>query len=223
MHITRLALTDFRSYASADLSLAPGVSTFMGANGQGKTNLVEAAAYVATLGSHRVAADAPLIRRGAARAILRAGVTSQARDSLVEIEINPGRANRVRLNRVPMPRPREVLGTLRCVLFAPEDLTVVKGDPDQRRRYLDDLLVATAPRYAGTRADYERVLRQRTALLKSARARGGGAPGALDAWDDQLVRTGAELTAGRWSWWPRSGRWWPRHTQRSPGRMARRE
>ena len=197
MHVTRLALIDFRCYASADLSLAPGVSTFTGSNGQGKTNLVEAAAYVATLGSHRVASDAPLIRRGAARAILRAAVTSQARDSLVEIEINPGRANRVRLNRVPMPRPREVLGTLRCVLFAPEDLTVVKGDPDQRRRYLDDLLVATAPRYAGTRADYERVLRQRTALLKSARARGGGAPGALDAWDDQLVRMGAELTAGR--------------------------
>jgi DNA replication and repair protein RecF len=196
VHITRLALTDFRSYASADLSLAPGVSTFMGANGQGKTNLVEAAAYVATLGSHRVAADAPLIRRGAPRAILRAAVTSQARDSLVEIEINPGRANRVRLNRVPMPRPRDVLGTLRCVLFAPEDITVVKGDPDQRRRYLDDLLVATAPRYAGIRADYERVLRQRTALLKSARAR-GGTPSVLGAWDDQLVRTGAELTAGR--------------------------
>jgi DNA replication and repair protein RecF len=197
VHITRLALTDFRCYASADLSLAPGVSTFMGSNGQGKTNLLEAAAYVATLGSHRVASDAPLIRRGAPRAILRAAMTSQARDSLVEIEVNPGRANRVRLNRVPMPRPREVLGTLRCVLFAPEDLTMVKGDPDQRRRYLDDLLVATAPRYAGTRADYERVLRQRTALLKSARARGGGTPSALDAWDDQLVRMGAELTAGR--------------------------
>ena len=197
MHITRLALTDFRCYASADLSLTPGVSTFTGSNGQGKTNLVEAAAYIATLGSHRVSADAPLIRRGAERAILRAAVTSRARDSLVEIEINPGRANRVRLNRVPMPRPREVLGTLRCVLFAPEDLSVVKGDPDQRRRYLDDLLVATAPRYAGTRADYDRVLRQRTALLKSARARGGGVPGALDAWDDQLVKAGAELTAGR--------------------------
>jgi DNA replication and repair protein RecF len=197
VHITRLALTDFRSYASADLSLGPGVSTFTGSNGQGKTNLVEAAAYVATLGSHRVATDAPLIRRGAPRAILRAAVTAQAGDSLVEIEINAGRANRVRLNRVPMPRPRAVLGTLRCVLFAPEDVTVVKGDPDQRRRYLDDLLVATAPRYAGVRADYERVLRQRTALLKSARARGGGAPPALDAWDDQLVRTGAELTAGR--------------------------
>ena len=196
MHITRLALTDFRCYGSADLSLAPGVSTFLGANGQGKTNLVEAAAYVATLGSHRVGSDAPLVRRGAERAILRAMVTSDTRDSLVEIEINPGRANRVRLNRVPLSRPRDVLGTLRCVLFAPEDLAVVKGDPDQRRRYLDDLLVATAPRYAGSRAEYERVLRQRSALLKSARAR-GGVPSALDAWDEQLVRLGAELTAGR--------------------------
>jgi len=196
VHITRLALTDFRSFASVGLSLAPGVSTFMGANGQGKTNLVEAAAYVATLGSHRVGSDAPLVRRGAERAILRAMMTADARDSLVEIEINPGRANRVRLNRVPLSRPREVLGTLRCVLFAPEDLAVVKGDPDQRRRYLDDLLVATAPRYAGSRAEYERVLRQRSTLLKSARAR-GGVPGALDAWDEQLVRLGAELTAGR--------------------------
>ena len=219
MHLTRLALTDFRSYAAADLELAPGASTFTGANGQGKTNLVEAAAYVATFGSHRVATDAPLIRHGAQRAILRATVTSTERDSLVEIEINPGKANRVRLNRVPLPRPREALGTLRCVLFAPEDLTMVKGDPDQRRRYLDDLLVATRPRFAGIRADYERVLRQRTALLKSARGMaasgagargseprgsgprgsgpGGSVPSALEVWDEHLVAKGAELTAGR--------------------------
>jgi len=204
VHLTRLALTDFRSYAAADLVLAPGVSTFTGANGQGKTNLVEAAAYAATFGSHRVAADAPLIRHGAERAILRAAVRSADRDSLLEIEINPGRANRVRLNRVALPRPREALGTLRCVLFAPEDLAVVKGDPDQRRRYLDDLLTATRPRFAGVRADYERVLRQRTALLKSARAHGirlsggeGTAPSALDVWDEHLAEKGAELTAGR--------------------------
>jgi DNA replication and repair protein RecF len=202
VHLTRLALTDFRSYAAADLELAPGVSTFTGANGQGKTNLVEAAAYAATFSSHRVATDAPLIRHGAERAIVRAAVASAARASLVEIEINPGKANRVRLNRVPLPRPREALGTLRCVLFAPEDLAVVKGDPDQRRRYLDDLLVATRPRFAGVRADYERVLRQRTALLKSARpARftgpGGGAPAALEVWDEHLVAKGTELTAGR--------------------------
>jgi DNA replication and repair protein RecF len=192
-------MTDFRSYAAADLVLAPGVSTFTGANGQGKTNLVEAAAYVATFASHRVATDGPLIRHGAQRAILRAAVTSTERDSLVEIEINQGKANRVRLNRVPLPRPREALGTLRCVMFAPEDLTMVKGDPDQRRRYLDDLLVAGRPRFAGIRADYERVLKQRTALLKSARAMAasGNVPGALEVWDDHLVAKGAELTAGR--------------------------
>jgi DNA replication and repair protein RecF len=175
VHLTRLALTDFRSYTGAELSLEPGVSTLLGPNGQGKTNLVEAAAYVATLGSHRVATDAPLVRSGAERAILRAAVTSGTRDSLVEIEINPGRANRARLNRAPVTRPRQVLGVLRTVLFAPEDLALVKGDPEQRRRFLDDLLVASAPRYAGVRADYERVLRQRTALLKSLRGHPGRA------------------------------------------------
>ena len=174
MHLTRVALTDFRSYAAAELVLEPGVSTLLGANGQGKTNLVEAVAYLSTLGSHRVATDAPLVRSGAQRAILRGAATSAGRDSLVEIEINPGRANRARLNRAPVTRPRQVLGVLRTVLFAPEDLALVKGDPDQRRRFLDDLLVASAPRYAGVRADYERVLRQRTALLKSLRVRPGG-------------------------------------------------
>ena len=204
MHLTRLALTDFRSYAGAELSLEPGVSTLLGPNGQGKTNLVEAAAYVATLGSHRVATDAPLVRSGAERAILRAVVTSGDRDSLVEIEINPGRANRARLNRAPVTRPRQVLGVLRTVLFAPEDLALVKGDPGERRRFLDELLTATAPRYAGVRADYERVLKQRTALLKSAGSKGnlrGAAREAmtstLDAWDAQLARAGAPLLAGR--------------------------
>jgi DNA replication and repair protein RecF len=185
VYLSRLALTDFRSYAAVDLRLEPGVSTLIGANGQGKTNVVEAVAYLATLGSHRVASDAPLVRHGAERAILRGAVTSAERDSLVEIEINPGRANRARLNRTPVPRPRQVLGTLRTVLFAPEDLSLVKGDPEQRRRYLDDLLVARAPRYAGVRADYERVLRQRTALLKSLRGR---------PWARQL--TGAGSAAG---------------------------
>jgi DNA replication and repair protein RecF len=197
VHLTRLSLTDFRSYREADVTLGPGVTTFQGLNGQGKTNLVEAAGYLATFGSHRVATDAPLIRQGADRAILRGLISAAGRDTLLEIEINAGRANRVRLNRAPAPRPREVLGVLRCVLFAPEDIAVVKGDPDQRRRYLDDLLVATRPRYAGVRADYERVLRQRTALLKSARARGAVPAGALEVWDDHLVTAGVELTAGR--------------------------
>ena len=196
MHLTRLALTDFRCYAAVDLSLEPGVSTLIGQNGQGKTNLVEAAGYVATLGSHRVSSDAPLVRQGAERAILRAAITSAERDSLVEIEINPGRANRARVNRVAVPRPRQVLGVLRAVLFAPEDLALVKGDPDQRRRYLDELLVAAAPRYAGVRSDYERVVRQRTALLKSGRAH-RLPDGALETWDEHLVRTGVELLAGR--------------------------
>jgi DNA replication and repair protein RecF len=197
VHLSRLALTDFRSYAEADLTLGPGITTFTGFNGQGKTNLVEAAGYLATFASHRVATDAPLIRQGTDRAILRAVVVSAGRDSLLEIEINPGRANRVRLNRAPVPRPREALGVLRCVLFAPEDIAVVKGDPDQRRRYLDDLLVAMRPRYAGVRADYERVLRQRTALLKSAKARGAVPAGTLEVWDDHLVTAGVQLTAGR--------------------------
>src|SRR6266705_3191689 len=196
VHLARLALTDFRGYSAADVALGPGVTTFTGPNGAGKTNLIEAAYYVATFGSHRVAADAAMVRSGADRAILRASVRSAARDSLVEIELNPGRANRVRLNRAPLTRPREALGTLRCVLFAPEDLSIVKGDPAERRRYLDDLLVASRPRYAGVRADYERVVKQRSALLKSARAAGRGQPSGLDVWDDQLIAKGAELKRG---------------------------
>jgi len=193
--------------------LAPGVTTLSGPNGEGKTNLAEAIGYVATLGSHRVATDGPLVRQGADRAILRAAVTSAQGNALVEIEVNPGRANRVRLNRAPLPRPREILGVLRAVLFAPEDLALVKGDPGERRRFLDDLLVATAPRYAAVRTDYERVVRQRTALLKSAATRmprgrpGGPAAGTLpeamaatlEAWDDQLARAGAELLTARLS------------------------
>ena len=225
MHLTRLALTDFRSYVSADLTLEAGVTTLIGPNGEGKTNLAEAIGYVATLGSHRVATDAPLVRQGADRAIVRAAIVSGRGSALIEIEVNPGRANRVRLNRAPLSRAREILGVLRTVLFAPEDLALVKGDPGERRRFLDDLLVATAPRYAAVRSDYERIVRQRTALLKSAGARasrGGrvtassgatgtaaGGPGSgpvpsamaatLDAWDDQLARVGAELLAGRLS------------------------
>jgi DNA replication and repair protein RecF len=202
--LTRLGLTDFRSYAEVSLELTAGVSTFSGPNGEGKTNLVEAIGYLATLGSHRVSADGPLVRQGAERAILRAAVTGEPGSALIEVELNPGRANRVRLNKTPLPRPRDILGTLRTVLFAPEDLALVKGDPGERRRFLDDLLVASAPRYSGIRADYERVLRQRTALLKSAGSKGhlrGAAREAmtatLDTWDAQLARTAAPLLSGR--------------------------
>ena len=171
MHLSFLSVTDFRSYPSAELVLAPGVTTLVGLNGQGKTNLVEAAGYLATLGSHRVAADAPLVRAGAHQAILRGVVIRDGRETLIELEINTGRAsgrNRARLNRSPASRPREVLGTLRTVLFAPEDLGLVKGDPSERRRFLDELLVARQPRWAAVRSEYDKVLRQRNALLKSA-------------------------------------------------------
>jgi DNA replication and repair protein RecF len=206
VHLTRLALTDFRSYAAVDVPLAPGVTIFSGPNGEGKTNLVEAVGYVATLTSHRSAQDAPLIRAGAEQAIIRAAISTTPSDALVEIELNAGRANRVRLNRTPLTRPRDVLGVLRTVLFAPEDLALVKGDPGERRRFLDDLLVAMAPRYAAVRADYERVLKQRTALLKSAGPKGGpkgnrqsreAVTATLDVWDAHLARTGAELLVAR--------------------------
>ncbi len=200
MRVVHLSVADFRSYASAEVDLEPGVTAFVGPNGQGKTNLVEAVGYLATLGSHRVAGDAPLVRLGAARAVVRALVSRAGRDTLVEIEIVPGAANRARLNRSPLPRAREVLGVLRTVLFAPEDLSLVKGDPDGRRRFLDELLVARAPRYAGVRGDYERVLRQRNALLKSAGATiraGRGDVRTLDVWDSHMATVGAELLAGR--------------------------
>ncbi len=200
MHVAHLSLTDFRSYPGAELALGPGVTALVGPNGQGKTNLVEAVGYVATLSSHRVSTDAPLVRLGAERAIVRAAVLRDERSTLVEIEITPGRANRARINRSPVPRAREVVGLLRTVLFAPEDLALVKGDPGERRRFLDELLVARSPRYAGVRADYDRVLKQRTALLKSAGAairRGQGDVRTLDVWDAHLAAAGAELLAGR--------------------------
>jgi len=200
VHVSHLSLTDFRSWSELELELAPGSTALIGANGQGKTNLAEALGYVATLGSHRVAADAPLVRAGAERAVVRTRVERDGRATLVELEINPGRANRARINRGPVPRAREVLGILRTVLFAPEDLSLVRGDPSERRRFLDDLLVASAPRYAAVRADYDRVLKQRNALLKTAflaRRSGGGDMRTLDVWDAHLARAGAELLGAR--------------------------
>ena len=200
MHVSHLSLVDFRSWAELELELGPGSTALVGANGQGKTNVVEAVGYAATLASHRVAADAPLVRSGAARAVVRAKVERDGRSTLVELEVNPGKANRARLNRAPLPRAREVLGVLRTVLFAPEDLSLVRGDPSERRRFLDDLLVASAPRYAGVRADYDRVLKQRNALLKTAflaRRSGGGDMRTLDVWDAHLARSGADLLGAR--------------------------
>jgi DNA replication and repair protein RecF len=196
MHLRRLAVADFRSWETAELELEPGVTVLVGPNGVGKTNLVEAAGYLATLGSHRVATDAPLIRRGADRAVVRGLVVHHGRELSVELEITAGKANRARVNRAPVPRPRDVLGILRTVLFAPEDLALVRGDPGERRRFLDDLLVSRYPRYAAVRSDYDRVLRQRSALLKTAR-NGRADLSTLDVWDGHLARNGSALLAGR--------------------------
>ncbi|MDX2760157.1 DNA replication/repair protein RecF [Streptomyces europaeiscabiei] len=202
MHVTHLSLADFRSYARVEVPLDPGVTAFVGPNGQGKTNLVEAVGYLATLGSHRVSSDAPLVRMGADRAVIRAQVRQGERQQLVELELNPGKANRARVNRSSQVRPRDVLGIVRTVLFAPEDLALVKGDPGERRRFLDELITARAPRMAGVRSDYERVLKQRNTLLKTAalaRRHGGRTMdlSTLDVWDQHLARVGAELLAQR--------------------------
>jgi DNA replication and repair protein RecF len=204
--VDHLQLTDFRSYESVDIALEPGVTTFVGANGQGKTNLVEAIEYLSTMSSHRVATEVPLVRSGASRAVVRAGVRAGLEDPrrlTLELEINPGKANRAKLNRSPLRQAREIIGLLRTVVFSPGDIAIVKGDPSERRRFLDDLVVARSPRLAGVRADYERVLRQRNTLLKSlsGRIRGGPPPpdteSTLAVWDTHVARTGAELLEAR--------------------------
>lgn len=202
MHVTHLSLADFRSYARVEVPLDPGVTAFVGPNGQGKTNLVEAVGYLASLGSHRVSSDAPLVRMGAERAVIRAAVRQGERQQLIELELNPGKANRARINRSSQVRPRDVLGIVRTVLFAPEDLALIKGDPGERRRFLDELITARSPRMAGVRSDYDRVLKQRNTLLKSAalaRRHGGRSMdlSTLDVWDQHLARVGAELLAQR--------------------------
>lgn len=198
MHVTALELHDFRSYPHADVRLAPGPVAFIGANGQGKTNLVEAIDYVAGLESHRVALDAPLIRAGADQAVIRLDVQRGERSARLEVEISSGRSNRGRINGAAVPRMRDMIGVVRTVIFSPEDLALVKGDPSDRRRFLDNLLTVATPRLGGVRADYDRVLRQRNTLLKSARGRGGQVDlSTLDIWNDKLVTLGAELVAHR--------------------------
>jgi DNA replication and repair protein RecF len=201
VYVRHLTVSDFRSWPSAEVAFDPGPSVLVGANGQGKTNLIEALGYLATLSSHRVPTDAPLVRSGAERAVIRAAIVADGRELRVELEITPGRANRAKLNGAAVPRPRDVLGALRIVLFAPEDLAIVRGDPSERRRFLDELVVARTPRLAGVRVDYERVLKQRSTLLKSAgaarRAGGSSELRTLDVWDGHLATYGAQLLAAR--------------------------
>lgn len=201
MRIERLQVIDFRNYVDAEIEFAPGPNLLVGSNGQGKTNLVEAIAYLGTLSSHRVSSDIPLIRRTAERAVIRAMCSSDDRALTIELEITTGRANRARLNRAPVKRNRDLAGLVRSVLFAPEDLALVKGDPGDRRRFLDDLLILRYPRYAAVKADFERVLKQRNVLLRTAgMARRAGREGdlrTLDAWDSHLVEHASVMLQGR--------------------------
>lgn len=194
MRILRLSLTDWRNYRTADIEFVPGANVLAGRNGQGKTNLVEAIGYLSTLSSHRVAGDAALIRAGADSAVIRAVVVSGDREVLAEVLLNRSAPNRAQLNRSAV-RPREITRNVSSVLFAPEDLALVRGEPSARRRFLDELLVQRTPRLAAVLADYERALKQRNGLLRTARA--GGAFETLDIWDERLVTTGSELLDAR--------------------------
>ncbi|WP_396667288.1 DNA replication/repair protein RecF [Microbacterium sp. R86528] len=198
MIVEQLNLVDFRNYAAADVALAPGPNVFVGRNGQGKTNLAEAIGYFATLGSHRVSTDAPMVRDGSDAAIVRARLAHGERSVLLEVQINRQGSNKARVNGAAV-KPNELPRYAQVVLFAPEDLQIVRGDPSSRRRFADQLLVQRSPRLAGVLADYDRVLKQRNALLKSARSRGvrGEGLATLDVWDEKLVTLGTEVIEAR--------------------------
>lgn len=200
MHVAHVGLVDFRNYRALDLELQPGPNLVVGSNGQGKTNLVEALGYLSTLGSHRVSSDAALIRQGADAAVVRAKLRHGDRQVLVELQLNRAGANKAQVNRSAV-KPRELPRSFSSVLFAPEDLALVRGEPSVRRRFMDELLTLRSPRLAGVLADYDRVLRQRNTLLKSARAvsRGGGERdlSTLDIWDERLVWLGSEVIEAR--------------------------
>lgn len=203
MRVTRLSLTDFRNYENADVELQPGPNLFVGSNGQGKTNLVESLGYLSTLASHRVSSDQAMIRQGAAAAIIRARLRHEEKELLLEVQLNRVGANRAQLNRSQI-KVRELPRYVSTVLFAPEDLALIRGEPSGRRRFLDELLILRSPRLTGVIADYERVLKQRNSLLKSARASGlrsadvkDGRLSTLDIWDERLVALGSELIVAR--------------------------
>jgi DNA replication and repair protein RecF len=199
MFAKRVKLTNFRNYESADIEFTSGVNLIYGPNGQGKTNLVEALNFFAGLDSHRVAGHTPLIKQGESTAIISLDLSHENRDLLLEYEINTDSSNRARLNKSEVAKPKDILGYLNSVIFAPEDLDIVKRDPSNRRAFLDQLIVQFNPRMHGVYADYDRVLKQRNTLLKSARATGtkGDSLSTLDAWDQALVKNGTEIIAAR--------------------------
>ena len=201
MFVKHLTLSHFRNHKNTDLPLEPGVNLLVGPNGQGKTNVVEAIEYVSTLSSHRVAGYQALINKDASGAIIRLKVSHQDRDVLVDIELSRENQNQLRINQSPVSRMRDVLGTVQSVVFAPEDIDIVKRDPSNRRAFIDQLLIQLTPRMAGVIADYERVLKQRNTLLKTARATGtkGSALSTLDAWDESLIKFGSEIVQARLS------------------------
>ncbi|WP_431246138.1 DNA replication/repair protein RecF [Leifsonia xyli] len=198
MRVTHLSLTDFRNYRTAEVPFAAGANLFVGRNGQGKTNLVESLGYLSTLGSHRVSSDQAMIRQGADAAIVRARIQHDGRELLVEVQLNRGSANRAQVNRAAI-KPRELPRYFSSVLFAPEDLALVRGEPGIRRRFLDQLLIQRNPRFSAVIADYERVLKQRNTLLKSARASRVREDqlGTLEIWDERLIQLGSELMDAR--------------------------
>lgn len=208
MHIRSLELRDYRSWPELKVDLEPGITVFIGRNGFGKTNIVEAIGYLAHLSSHRVSSDAPLVRAHAENARVSAVAVNQGRELAAHLLIKPHAANQASLNRTKVRTPRELLGVVKTVLFAPEDLALVKGEPAERRRYLDDIIATRQPRMAGVKADYDKVLKQRNALLKTATIalrrgygteEGAAALSTLDTWDGQLARLGAEVMAARFA------------------------
>ena len=199
MHVKHLTLSNFRNYSSVELPLATGINLLVGKNGQGKTNLAEAIFYAATLGSHRVSGYLPLIKQGESKAIIRLLARFEDRENLLELELNTEGSNRARINKSDTSRVRDVLGYVNAVIFSPEDLDIVKRDPSNRRAFIDELIVQLTPRMAGVYSDYERVLKQRNSLLKSARNLTASSSGlsTLDSWDQSLVRIGSEIIAAR--------------------------
>ena len=192
MRVTKLALTNFRSYKKLSLDFEPGLTTFIGDNGSGKTNIAERLIYLSYLSSHRTSTNQPLLHLGSDQAIIRAEIERDNRTLQVDLEINASKANRARINGNPVKSQREILGALQIIYFSPEDLDLVRGDPSERRNFLDKLLITQSPRLAGVIADYERVVRQRNTLLKTRAPQN-----ALEPWTEQLIRFGAELSAER--------------------------